>query len=109
MVQSAGNVLKTYVKTGALSESEWHQLLTSKRRRLALDFLTDRTAPVDLEELVAEIATREDDVDATDEEAIKRVMLSLHHVHLPMAAELGVIDYDRDAGRVEACPSNPDT
>lgn len=109
MTQSADNVVETYVKTGDLSESEWHRLLASKRRRLVLDVLADRTAPVDLEEVATEIAAREDDVDAADEKAIERVGFSLHHVHLPMAAEVGVIDYDRDAVRVEACPSRPDT
>lgn len=86
-----------------LTESERYQLLASDRRRLTLDVLDGRTDPVDIEDLAAGIAARENGLGATDEEAIERVMIALHHSHLPKMADLGVIDYDLDANRVESC------
>ena len=76
-----------------LTVQEHHRLLAAERRRLALDILADETAIVDLEDLAAEIAAREVGPDA-DGEAVERVALSLHHVHLPHMADVGVLDYD---------------
>jgi len=54
-----------------------------------------------LEELAAEIAAREDDVDSTEENAIKRITVTLRYDHLPQMAELGILDYDSEANLIE--------
>ncbi|WP_218012003.1 hypothetical protein [Natrinema sp. CBA1119] len=72
-------------------------------RRMALDILTNTTTPVDLKDLAAMIAARENDVEVADEETAERVAFFLHHSHLPKMADLGVIDYNPDASRVESC------
>lgn len=90
-----------------LPESEYYRVLAAQRRRVALDVLAGRTAPVDLEELAAAIAARELDGGDAGEGPVRRTAISLHHVHLPMLSETGVIDYDPGAGRVEACPRLP--
>ena len=71
-----------------------HRLLTSERRRLTLDILEGTGTAVDLEELGRGIVAREDGIDAVDEEAVLRVAIALHHVHLPLIAEMGVLEYD---------------
>lgn len=86
-----------------LSESDSLRLLESDRRKLSLDVLARRTAPVELTDLAAGVAAREDDLEAADERTVDRVAVTLHHVHLPVMAELGVVDYDPDANRVESC------
>lgn len=84
-----------------LSTSERCSLLASDRRRLALDILTGKTAPVELEELAVGIAAREGGSDAVDEETVERVAITLHHVHLPKMVDLGVLDYDPKTNRID--------
>lgn len=91
-------------RTTELSASEWHRLLAVERRRLALDTLADETRPSDLETLAREMAARESESGTTDEETIEQVKISLHHSHLPVLAEVGVIDYDPETHRID-----PDT
>lgn len=91
-----------------ISETDRHRLLASEQRRMALEILKGRTAPVDLEDLAAGIAGREDGADAADEEAVEHVAVQLHHAHLPKMAELGIIDYDPDTNRIKSCPVRSD-
>lgn len=109
MSQPPPDSTETYAGTTNLTTSEYHRLLASKRRRVALDVLANRTAPVDLEDLAATIALRELEVDIADEKTIKRVALTLHHNHLPKMTDLGVVDYDPETTRIESCPSCPDS
>ncbi|WP_254767576.1 DUF7344 domain-containing protein [Salinilacihabitans rarus] len=83
-----------------LTASTRYHLLAAERRRLTLDVLEGNTAPVDLDELAAGIAAREDGIDA-DESAVERVAIDLHHVHLPKMDDLGIVDYDPASGRVD--------
>jgi len=87
-----------------LSEDEFHHLFRSKRRRTTLAVLARRIAPVELADLAEAVAEREDGVDATDEESIEELEILLHHLHLPMMADLGVIEYDPETSYVESCP-----
>lgn len=98
------NERTTNGRTSGLTTSERHELLAAERRRVTLDILAGRVAPVDLVEVATEVVTREDGVDA-GEEATKRVTLSLHHIHLPKMADLGVLEYDPDSHRIEPTAS----
>jgi hypothetical protein len=108
MCQSPNDAAKTNAGIAALPAGDRHKLLTAERRRVALDILTERAAPVELEDLAAAIA-RETDDGAVDEGVVERVAVDLHHVHLPMLNEFAVIDYDPEATRVESCPPRPDS
>ena len=98
------DVIGTYTGTNAPSPSERHRILAAERRRLALDYLADRTGPVDIEELAAAIAARETDENSPDDDTVRQVAISLHHVHLPKMAAIGVIDYEPASSVVESCP-----
>lgn len=87
------------------TESERYRLLASQQRRLALEHLAGQTAPVELSALASAIVTRADDLDHED---VERVTVSLHHVHLPMLDQFGVLEYDANATRIESCPSPAD-
>lgn len=100
MTQSRNHITEGYRETTGLTESERHRLLMAERRRIAIDILADRPAPVNLKVLAAEVAEREAGVDATSEDAVKRVMTTLHHTHLPRMDAAGVIDYDPSEFRV---------
>ena len=109
MSQSPNEVTREFAGTADLSTSDHHKVLAGERRRVALDVLSDRSTPVDLEDLAVAIARRETDADVVDEETVEQVAITLHHTHLPMMGELGVIDYDPDSTVVESCPGRPDS
>jgi len=90
-------------QTAELSDEEYYELLQSRRRSVVFETLADRIAPVDLKDLATAVATRESGVKAADPAFRERVKISLHHNHLPTMADLGVLDYDPDATRIEAC------
>ena len=83
---------------------ERYRLLASQRRRLVLEHLAGRTDPVELTALASAIATREHDLEVDDE----HVAMSLHHVHLPMLSQFGILEYDAGKTRIESCPSHAD-
>ena len=90
-----------------LTESQRHRVLAVERRRTTLEVLADLTAPVDLEDLAVAVAERETDEGSVTEEAVERITVSLHHAHLPMLAGFGIVVYDPETNRVEACPRHP--
>ncbi len=90
-------------------EIDGHRRLTSTRRRLTLDVLTGVSEPVNLSELAAGIVAREDGVDAVDEASVSDAAVELHHVHLPLLTDIGLIDYDSSARRIDSCPTREDT
>lgn len=86
-----------------LTESDRHRLLAAERRRLALDILAGRQSPVDLGALAEALAVRERTTDG-DPGTVEDVAVDLYHRHLPLMADLGVVEFDPQAGRVEATP-----
>lgn len=70
--------------------------LASERRRTVLRCLQTADAPVAMADLARDVVARERDAHARDvpEEAIERVYVSLHHVHLPKLADEGYLRYD---------------
>lgn len=101
MSRPSNNGTDADASTVELSASDRHELLVADRRRLTLDILAGNTTPVELEELAAGIAAREDGIDAVDEETIERAAIDLHHAHLPKMAELGVLEYDPETRRID--------
>ncbi|MFW5905539.1 MAG: DUF7344 domain-containing protein [Halorhabdus sp.] len=98
-----------YEGTADLSTSDRHKILGSKQRRVTLKALSERSEPVDLMDLAAAIAAGESDGDVASEATVEKVAIELHHTHLPMMAEFGLIDYDPGANRVEPHPRRPDS
>lgn len=81
---------------GSLAPSDRHRVLMDERRREALAVIDDLELPVDLG-VVAEAMGETDRSETPD-----TIALQLHHKHLPMMAELGIVDYDPESNRVEA-------
>lgn len=88
--------------TVELSESARHRLLAARQRRTVLELLADRATPVDLEDLASSVADREAVGETSSPSDTRQVMTSLHHAHLPMLDDAGVLDYDPEENRVEA-------
>ncbi|WP_254531352.1 DUF7344 domain-containing protein [Natrinema gelatinilyticum] len=108
MTQSKRDFTWQQTELDERSEDTRYRLLEAERRRMTLDILAGVTATVELTELAAGIVAREDGVDAVTDDAISDVTIVLHHVHLPMMDELGIIDYDASNQRIESCPSRAD-
>lgn len=86
----------------ALTDSERYDLLANERRRTVLAVLDRETTPVTLETMAGEVADCESVADAPDTGAVRSVQVSLHHVHLPKMAQLGVLTYDTTGQRIES-------
>jgi len=80
------------------------EILESPRRRHLLSFLSQRDREVHLDELAAQVAARQNDIDPNevDDDLLRQVKLSLHHVHLPKLQSAGLVECARgDAHTVE--------
>lgn len=85
--------------TTQLTDSERYRLLASERRRTLLAVLAERKTPLSVQELAGAMVDRETgghDLDVQDE-----ILLTLHHVHLPMLDDKEIVDYDAAEQRVE--------
>ncbi|MDS0477767.1 hypothetical protein [Natrinema sp. 1APR25-10V2] len=89
-----------------LSLDDIYHLLQTKRRRDVLRYLRDAEGPVRLRELAEQIAAWEQEttVDNLTSDERQRVYISLYQSHLPKLDNHGIVDYDKDRGRVEATP-----
>lgn len=101
MSQSTSETVEECVSTVDLPASDKHRLLADGQRRLALALLAERRNAVEVAELAAAIARRESGDEPVGEEAVERVTIALHHRHLPVMDDLGVVDYDADQCRVD--------
>ncbi|WP_277542313.1 DUF7344 domain-containing protein [Haloarcula laminariae] len=79
--------------TAAITTHGRHKLLSDERRHTALRVLDEGPLPMGLGELADAVATDE----AADADAVG---VALHHKHLPLMADLGVVDYDPATRRV---------
>lgn len=90
-----------------LSQDEVYDLLSNARRRFTISYLREHSGPVAVSDLSQEVAAWENDVtrDELTDQQVKRVYVSLYQTHLPKLSEVGIVDYDQDAGRVELTSS----
>lgn len=77
-------------------------LLSNHRRRMVLYYLRQNRGAVGVQELAAEVASIENDVEVDEltNQQRKRVYVSLYQTHLPKMAEMGIIEYDKEGGAV---------
>lgn len=85
-----------YQSVDELTESKRHTLLSKARQRTILSVLSGRASAIELSELAATVAEREDGTDPDDETAVKRASVTLHHKHLPKLDACDVISYDSE-------------
>ena len=81
----------------ALPLDDVFELLSYRRRRLALYHLVDAENLVDFDELVSQVVDWETGTLTPPRDHERTVSTALHHRHLPRLAEAGVIAYDADA------------
>lgn len=91
-----------------LGESDRHRVLSATTRRATLDVLAARSTPIELEDVAEALVRRESDRDSVSTD-VDRLAVTLHHHHLPMMAELGIVEYNQEATRIEAVRWVPDS
>lgn len=76
-------------------------VLRERRRQFVLAYLRQQNRPVSLTELARKTAAWDADVPPppVGDDRLERVRLSLHHVHLPKLADLGLVEYVDDDRR----------
>lgn len=81
-----------------ISEHEQYRLLGDERRRTAANVLAEQSSSLTLSELATELAARET---AAENVSQRTLEVRLHHVHLPLMDDVGVLDYDSEANHVD--------
>jgi hypothetical protein len=83
------------------------RLLANDRRRAFLATLDSEESPVELTALARRVATTETDgmtEEVEESPRIEDVAVSLRHVHVPMLADAGVVEFDADRQTVATGP-----
>lgn len=85
--------------SGSLSIDDTLEILTDRRRRLVLEYCVSAAGEtVDVDDLVEHLAERRERLSGVgDRDAVRT---SLHHVHLPMLASKGVVEFDPRSGQL---------
>ncbi|MDS0283705.1 DUF7344 domain-containing protein [Haloarcula onubensis] len=84
-----------------LDESERYRILSDERRRLVLEILAERTTGIGLDDLAQAVTTRQTTGTDVGPGTVDRVRIALHHKHLPMLDESGVLSYESEVRQVE--------
>lgn len=94
MYQSSNDTTDDLTRMEGLTTTERHRVLAAERRRVTLEALGGLSGEVALTDLARGVARREGGIDAADDEAVRHVKTTLHHVHLPMMDDVGVLTYE---------------
>lgn len=80
------------------STSELFDVLADQRRRYVLDLLRERGEALTLGDVAEEVAAREAERAGAgpSNEDVRRIRLTLRHLHLPKLADAGVVVHDRE-------------
>jgi len=88
-----------------LDETDIYEVLSSERRRIAIDYLRNNPNPVDVNELAENVAAEEQGESPPPKDARKAVYVSLHQTHLPKLDELNIAEYDTENKQVSLSES----
>ena len=88
----------TYDISNEISTTIIFDLLSNRRRRYALYYLSQKVGAVELSDLAEQVSFWEGN---STRDRFERVCTGLFHVHLPKLEGTGIIRYDVDRGTVE--------
>lgn len=88
---------ETGEKDGSLSRDELFHILRNQRRRFILHKLKYESGPVEIRDLITQVAAWENEISAEELSSKQRrsVYNAIHQTHLPTLAEAGIVDIDR--------------
>jgi len=83
-----------------LEETVIFEILSSERRRLAIQYLREGENGIEVNDIAEYIAERETGESPPPKDSRKTVYVSLHQTHLPKMDDLDIVDYDTDTKEV---------
>lgn len=94
-------------RTAQAPEQVVAEAIQNARRRYTLYYLHKKKAPVELTDLVLQVAAWENCCQPEDVPVAQRksVYSALHQTHLPYLEERGIVEFDRETNEIE-CPLN---
>lgn len=98
MKPQARNPRETEDDSSEISPTALFTALSEKRRQHALAYLAQKPAAIYLGDLAEYIAIGEDD---PSYERYQRIVVDLHHRHLPHLREAGIVRYDAETELIE--------
>lgn len=105
MTRTQNHTTSEYRGIPDLTETERHRLLTSERRQRLLPILSNQTPPMDIDTVTEKIVQRDAELETADNELHERVKTKLHHTHLPMMSDMGILEYDSEGNRIDFAES----
>lgn len=79
----------------SLSKDEALDLISNRRRRLALKELNNANGPMELDDLAYRIAAIENDLDIPSSQQKKNAYVGLYQAHIPKLEGAGVVEFER--------------
>lgn len=86
-----------------IAEEDRHRVLADEHRRAVIAVLRTASTPISLAALATRVVDRNEELAQKGTDHIEHVAIGLHHNHLPLLADVGVISYDPETGYVDAC------
>lgn len=88
--------------TDELSADQAFDILSNRRRRYALHYLSEHPEGETLQELARQLAAWENEIDPdqVSKKQQKRVYVSLYQTHIPKLESEGIVDYDDESGNI---------
>lgn len=83
-----------------LDKTVIYEILSSERRRHAIDFLQASENGVEVSDIAEYIAEKETGESPPPKDSRKTVYVSLHQTHLPKMDDLDIVNYDTDSKEV---------
>ncbi|SDR34952.1 DUF7344 domain-containing protein [Natronobacterium texcoconense] len=79
-----------------------YSVLADTQRRYALQYLLAHSEPVSVHQLANELAELESGttVGSVSTDQRQEIYLRLKHVHLPLLADTGIVEWDRESERI---------
>ncbi|SEO20307.1 hypothetical protein SAMN04487948_10162 [Halogranum amylolyticum] len=84
----------------SLERTDLYDALSSERRQIALEHLHSHIGPLSVQDLAAYVASVETGESPPPKDDQRSVHIALHQTHLPKLDQLGLLEYDQDAGVV---------
>ncbi|SDJ41980.1 DUF7344 domain-containing protein [Natronorubrum texcoconense] len=92
------NPRKAEIDRSDVSSTQLFAALAEERRQYALGYLSQKTAAIQLGDLAEYIALKEGE---PSYDRYQRIVVDLHHRHLPHLRDAGLVRYDDDAELLE--------
>jgi DNA-binding transcriptional ArsR family regulator len=89
-------------ETDDLSADQAFDILSNRRRRYALHYLSENPGGETLQELARQLAAWENEIEVEEvsKKQQKRVYVSLYQTHIPKLESEGIVEYDDDSGNI---------